>query len=99
MFSWKKRIKLDIKLEVPNWEYCNCINPSNPGVATTDACRFLMKIKTGNSKAATVATICLLHDQMLTTEFEMVRKCDACWRCLRCGSFTTKDPFFISAAK
>ncbi len=102
-YNWFHTVKTSIKLDVPKWQYCNHINPSNPGVGLTQCCRFATKIKARG--ATSTFTCCTLHNQPLATEFEMVKKCDACWKATRSRSLdlsivtNPEDPSYNSTAE
>jgi hypothetical protein len=78
---WKRSVKLDVSLDLPSWEYCNEINPIDPGAGLKQKCRFCVTLTTKASSSP--FTCCLLHNEALTTEFEMVRKCPKCWQVTR----------------
>ena len=65
-----RKIKLEVKLRVPSWNFCTLDDFTPNGRFSKDVCRFCVKTKNGYH--------CMLHDEGLAADHSFVHKCPKC---------------------
>lgn len=65
-----RTIKVDLKCQVPSWNYCNHDGPTKDNRFSKEVCRFCVSTKAGKR--------CMLYDQALTADEHFIHKTCKC---------------------